>query len=313
MAQVHLSEGTILDERYRLDGVLGAGGYGITYRATDTRLDRPVAVKEYFPCYCALRLDDWGADVRCTNGCEGDFLKGMDRFYEEARHLAQLSGLIHVVNVNDYFKENSTAYMVMDFVEGKTLKEMTDSFGGRMKPKTLMTMMAPAISALWQVHKKGLIHRDLSPDNIMVRFDGSVCLIDFGNARDTTSDKSMTMAMKQGFAGPEQYSSRGQGPYTDVYGMCATMYYCLTGAVPTQALERLTGKPLARPSELGVTMDPNQEQAIMDGLELRIERRIQNMDALWKRLYGQSDSPAEVGRQMKASLIDRIRSALKGL
>ena len=286
MAQQYLNGDTVLDGRYRLEKVLGIGGYGITYKGIDTRLDRPVAVKEFFPAYCATRDVENSAEVRYLNGMAHHFAKGLDRFIAEGKTLAQLSSLSTVVHVSDFFEDNGTAYLVMDFVEGSTLKQMVDRFGGRIRPEMLMSMMKPAVTALWHVHSKGLIHRDLSPDNIMIRGDSAVCLIDFGNARDTTVDRSMTMAMKQGFAAPEQYTSRGQGPHTDVYGLCATLYYCLTGRVPTQAMERLAGKPLLLPSQLGVVLDSRQEQAIMDGMELKAEQRIRNMDALWRRLYG---------------------------
>lgn len=288
MPQMSLNIGTVLDERYRLERVLGAGGYGITYQATDLRLDHSVAIKEYFPGYCASRMTEVSDDIRCDIGAEREYLKGLDRFTKEAKMLAQLYGLVHVVRVTDYFEANATGYIVMDYVEGKNLKQMADSFGGRIRPDMLLYLMEPVISALWKVHQKGLIHRDISPDNVMIRPDGSVCLIDFGNARNSTNEQSMTVTLKHGFAAPEQYSTRGQGLYTDVYGVCATIYYCLTGKVPTRAMDRLTGKPLVRPSELGVFMPPWQEQAIMDGLELQINRRIQNMDVLWTRLYKQA-------------------------
>lgn len=290
MAQHYLNEGTVLDGRYRVNRVLGAGGYGITYRATDLRLDRPVAIKEYFPSYCASRVAD-GDDVRCHFGAEREYLRGLDRFTQEAKTLAQLFNQIHVVHISDYFEANATAYMVMDFVEGKTLKQMVDSFGGRIRADMLFSLMEPSVTALWKVHQLGLIHRDISPDNVMIRPDGALCLIDFGNARNTSMEESMTVALKHGFAAPEQYSTRGQGSYTDVYGICATIYYCLTGKVPTQAMDRLTGKPFPKPSELGVAIEPWRERALMDGMELRYDRRIQNMDALWRRLYMAPPTP----------------------
>lgn len=123
----------------------------------------------------------------------------------------------------------------------------------------------------------------------MMLSDGSVRLIDFGNARDVTNGKSMTLAMKQGFAAPEQYKSRGQGTWTDVYGICATVYYCLTGKLPPQAMERLTGAPFPTPTELGVDILPQWESAIMDGLDLFVKSRIQTMDELWERIYKEPD------------------------
>lgn len=284
-ARFWLEEGTVVGGRYRLEKVLGVGGYGITYRGMDIRLERLVAVKEYYPSFCASRFAERTNDVRCNDGMEDFYRKGMDRFLDEARTLVQLSNVAGVVRVNDFFEENATAYLVMDYLDGKNLKQMADGFGGRIPAEILIPVISPVIAALRQVHEKGLIHRDISPDNIMMLEDGSVRLIDFGNARDTTQDRSMTLAMKQGFAAPEQYRSKGQGTYTDVYGICATMYYCLTGKLPPQAMERLTGAPFPTPSELGVEIPGYQEQAIMDGLELYVQRRIQTMDQLWQRLY----------------------------
>lgn len=282
---VTLRPGTMVGNRYRLETVLGIGGYGITYRGLDIRLERPVAVKEFFPGFWVTRFAQRGPEIHCMAGMEENFSKGMERFLDEARTLVQLSNVPGVVRVNDFFEENRTAYLVMDFLDGKNLKEMCMGFGGRIPADVLLPAMAPVISALRQVHEKGMIHRDISPDNIMMLSDGSVRLIDFGNARDTTNDKSMTLAMKEGFAAPEQYRSRGQGTWTDVYGICATIYYCLTGKLPPQAMERLLGAPFPRPSELGVQIPSWQEQAILDGLDLYVQKRIQNMEELWQRLY----------------------------
>lgn len=286
-AQFWLSPGTTVGRRYEILDVLGIGGYGITYRGVDSHLERYVAIKEFFPSFWATRFVERGLDVRCQAGMEGNFAKGKERFLDEARTLVQLSSIPAIVRVNDYFEENGTAYLVMDFLDGKHLKQVADGFGGRIPADVLLPVMEPIILALKQVHAKGMVHRDISPDNIMMLEDGSVRLIDFGNARDTTDDRSMTMAMKQGFAAPEQYRSKGQGSWTDVYGICATMYYCLTGKLPPQALERLTGAPFPTPRELGVQIDPQKEQVILDGLELYVNRRIQNMEELHKRMYAQ--------------------------
>ena len=284
-ARFWLGEGVIVGGRYRLEQVLGIGGYGITYRGVDIRLERLVAVKEYYPSFCASRFADRTNEIRCNDGMMEAYNKGITRFLDEARTLVQLANVPGVVRVNDFFQENNTAYLVMDFLDGKNLKQMADGFGGRIPAEILIPVISPVISALRQVHAKGMIHRDISPDNIMMLEDGSVRLIDFGNARDTTDNKSMTLAMKQGFAAPEQYRSKGQGTWTDVYGICATMYYCLTGKLPPQAMERLTGAPFPLPSELGIEIPAHQEQAIMDGLELYVQRRIQTMEDLWMRLY----------------------------
>lgn len=297
MAEVRfwLPEGVTIGGRYIIEATLGVGGYGITYRAHDNRLDRTVAVKEFFPAFMATRFADRSFDVRPQDGSEASFRRGIERFEAEAKTLAQLYHIQGIVKVSDFFEENQTAYLVMDYLDGKNLKQMTDGFGGRIPAEILIPVLSQAITALGKVHETGMIHRDISPDNIMMLSDGSVCLIDFGNARDTNENRSMTLAMKEGFAPPEQHRGHGQGPYTDVYSLCATMYYCLTGKLPVQPMDRLLGVPFPKPSELGVQIDPITESAIMDGLELYVNKRIGTMQELAERLYSKKESSPSLG------------------
>jgi len=293
-AQFWLDEGTIVGGRYTLESVLGKGGYGITYKGVDNRLQIPVAIKEYYPIFWCSRFMENGPKVVINQGMEQDYCKGLDRMQDEARTLAQLGNVSGVVRVTDFFEENGTGYLVMEYLDGRNLKQMLDGFGGRIPADVLIPVLSPVLFALRKIHERGMIHRDLSPDNIMMLEDGSVRIIDFGNARDTSDNKSMTMAMKEGFAAPEQYRSKGQGTYTDVYGLCATLYYCLTGKLPPQAMERLMGEPFLKPSELGVQIPAWQEQAIMEGLDLYVQKRIQNMEILWNRLYMEPAEAAPV-------------------
>ena len=284
-AQFWLKEGTVVGGRYTLETVLGKGGYGITYKGMDNRLQIPVAIKEYFPLFWCTRFVENGSNVTVNQGMEIEFCKGLDRVADEARTLAQLGNISGVVRVTDFFEENGTGYLVMEYLDGKNLKQMVEGFGGQIPADVLIPVLSPILFALRSIHERGMIHRDLSPDNIMMLSDGSVRLIDFGNARDTTDNKSMTLAMKEGFAPPEQYRSKGQGPYTDVYGLCATLYYCLTGKRPPFHMDRLGGVELLTLSQQGVKIPKWQEQAIMQGLDLYVNSRIQDMDELWKRLY----------------------------
>lgn len=292
-----LPEGSMVGGRYRLDGVLGAGGYGITYRGFDIRLCRTVAVKEYFPGYMVSRFAEHSPAVHCMEDSRQDYEQGMERFYQEAKTLASLSEVPEVVRVSDYFEENNTAYLVMDFLDGQNLKQMAGGFGGRIPPEILIPVLKPLIEAFTKIHATGLIHRDISPDNIMMLENGTVRLIDFGNARDASNGKSMTLAMKQGFAAPEQYRSHGQGTWTDVYGLCASIYYCLTGKLPPQAMERLTGTPFPTPTELGVVLPEAWETTIMEGLDLFVQKRIQTMEELWERFYGANVLDAGKGEE----------------
>ncbi len=288
-----LPPGTIVGGRYHIEKVLGEGGYGISYYGTDLRLKLPVAVKEYYPGFWATRDCRESLDVKCSQAQEESYLRGLARFEDEALTLAQFHMVPEIVLVRDYLEENETGYLVMEYLDGQNLKQMTDGFGGRIPPEILMPLMESLILAVQKVHEKGLIHRDISPDNIMMLENGHVKLLDFGNARDVTEDRSMTLAMKQGFAPPEQYRSRGQGTWTDVYSLCATVYYCLTGKLPVQAMDRLTGKKLPTPGELGVMLPRRQEETILQGLDLFVDKRPQTMRELWERMYASEDAVSE--------------------
>lgn len=306
-AQFWLNEGTVVGGRYTLEKVLGKGGYGITYKGMDNRLQIPVAIKEYFPLFWCTRFVDNGTNVTVNQGMEIEFCKGLDRVADEARTLAQLGNISGVVRVTDFFEENGTGYLVMEYLDGKNLKQMVEGFGGQIPADVLIPVLSPILFALRSIHERGMIHRDLSPDNIMMLSDGSVRLIDFGNARDTTDNKSMTLAMKEGFAPPEQYRSKGQGPYTDVYGLCATLYYCLTGKRPPFHMDRLGGMELLTLSQQGVKIPKWQEDAILQGLDLYVNNRIQNMDELWKRLYIEpvdAAEPIEVPAEIPVQPVD---------
>ncbi len=292
-----LPPGTIVGGRYHIEKVLGEGGYGITYYGTDLRLRLPVAVKEYYPGFWATRDCRESLDVKRSQAQEESYLRGLARFEDEALTLAQFHTVPEIVLVRDYLEENETGYLVMEYLDGQNLKQMTDGFGGRIPPEILMPLMESLILAVQKVHEKGLIHRDISPDNIMMLENGHVKLLDFGNARDVTEDRSMTLAMKQGFAPPEQYRSKGQGTWTDVYSLCATVYYCLTGKLPVQAMDRLTGKKLPTPGELGVLLPRCQEEAILQGLDLFVDRRPQTMRELWERMYASEDVQSQTATQ----------------
>lgn len=285
-----LFPGTLIGRRYRIERILGEGGYGITYYATDLRLDLPVAVKEFFPGFWVSRYTERGTWVHCRPEAGADFEAGLEKFHKEAQVLSSLHRIPEIVLVRDYLEENGTAYLVMEYLDGQNLKQMTDGFGGRIPPDVLLPLMKPIFSALEKVHERQLIHRDLSPDNLMMLDNGLVKILDFGNARATGSNQSMTMAMKEGFAPPEQYRTKGQGAWTDVYGICATIYYCLTGRKPTQALDRLMGVPFPTLTELGVELPEYQEKAIMQGMELLMENRIGTIGQLMELLYEEQET-----------------------
>ena len=248
----HLPLYTILNGKYLVGKVLGEGGFGITYLGWDINLELMVAIKEYYPNGFVTR-ESCGYDntVTVLSGYRAEyFAKGLEKFVDEARRLAKFWGLPGIVAVKDYFPENKTAYIVMEFVEGKTLMAMLRENGGSLPAGQVFQMMEPVMESLETVHEAGLIHRDISPDNIMVDAKGRVKLLDFGAARSFISDseKSLSVMLKPGYAPEEQYRSRGkQGPWTDVYSLCATMYRAITGGVPLESLDRMAEDTLKRP------------------------------------------------------------------
>jgi serine/threonine protein kinase len=257
--------GTVLAGKYLVGRSLGQGGFGITYTGWDLNLELKIAIKEYYPEGFASRELTMQSTVLPLSGRGDDFfLKGRDKFVDEAKALAKFSNLPGVVNVRDYFTANGTAYIVMEFLDGRTLKEISRE-RGRMPVAEVLQLLEPLFSSLEQVHAAGILHRDISPDNIIVRREGGAKLLDFGAARQfsTQGEKSNTINVKHGFAPEEQYRTRGeQGPWTDIYALCATIYALTTGKLPPQALDRLAGEAFIPPNSLGADFTPDQQAAL---------------------------------------------------
>ena len=272
-----LRAGTVLKGRYLLGRVLGQGGFGITYLAWDESLKARVAVKEYMPGELATRLEHRQVVVR-TAARQEEFAYGQERFKEEARILAKFMGQPNIAGVTDYFDENGTSYFVMDYIEGISFKTYIAQAGGRVSPEEALDVMIPVLRALTAVHGEGLIHRDVTPDNIYITKDGNVKLLDFGSARYSLGDKSKSLdvILKVGYAPKEQYIRRGrQGPYTDMYSCAACLYAAITGYLPPESLERLDHDTLVPPSEAGAEIPLYLERAILKGLAVQPEDRFQ--------------------------------------
>ncbi|MEN6340044.1 MAG: protein kinase [Clostridiaceae bacterium] len=283
--------GSILAGTYLIGKVLGQGGFGITYIGWDLNLDIKVAIKEYYPEGCVTRDTHTHVSVLTYAGAkEAYFQKGKERFVNEARALAKFSGDSGVVGVRTFFYENGTAYIVMDFVEGETLKSYAKRMGGRLPAAEVLARFQPIFRSLARVHDNGLLHRDISPDNIMLKTDGTLALLDFGAARQMSSEgeHSNTINVKHGFAPEEQYRTRGeQGPWTDVYALSATIYRLTTGVTPPEALDRMAdGTLLVPPNQLGADFSPAQEAAVIHGLAVRATERTRDVRQLEKELYG---------------------------
>ncbi len=286
----HMRPFTILAGKYLIGNAIGEGGFGITYIGMDLNLEVRVAIKEYYPQGAAVR------DCRTNDSTVWSYSKstqvffeeGREKFINEAKTIAKFRNVPEIVGVIEFFRENQTAYIVMEYLDGQTLKQYLKTNGGKIPADELLCMMKPLISSLGKLHAQGLIHRDISPDNIMLMKDGSIKILDFGGARDFVSQngKSMSVLVKHGYAPEEQYRSRGsQGPWTDVYALCATMYRCITGEIPPKALDRLYQDELKPISSFGETCPKYIEEAILKGLSVRKDGRYQSMEELYDALY----------------------------
>ncbi len=290
--------GSILAGAYLVGRALGQGGFGITYVGWDINLDLKVAIKEYYPEGCVTRDAHTHLTVATLSGDRAAiFHNGKARFVSEAKTLAKFSGDSGVVGVRNYFAENGTAYIVMDFVEGETLKAYAQRRGGKIPTDEVLAMMRPLIESLKRVHAEGLLHRDISPDNIMLQPNGVLKLLDFGAARQfsTEGEHSNTINVKHGFAPEEQYRTRGeQGPWTDVYALCATIYRLTTGVTPMQALDRMYGdERIPSPNSYGAQFSKAEEAALEHGLAVHAASRTQNMQQLAQELYGDASGKGD--------------------
>lgn len=278
---------------YMVGRVLGEGGFGITYMGFDQNLLSRVAIKEYYPSGFACRdVSEGDYALRIYGGdFAEDYKKGLEAFLEEARILARFAGMEGIVNVRGLFQENNTAYIVMEYVDGVSVKEYVQKHG-KIEPEMVLGMMEQPMRALQAVHEEQLVHRDVSADNFMIGQDGRVTLIDFGAARysNVIDEKTRTTICKQGFSALEQYSREGkQGPWTDVYSICATMYYMLTGIVPNNSTERIVDDavvPLERMPEISLGVE--KKRSIMTGMAVKSSERFQNMEILYLAVYGKA-------------------------
>jgi serine/threonine protein kinase len=240
-----LALGSMLME-YRLDSVLGAGGFGITYLAHDTNLEKDVAIKEYLPGAVAVRGSS-GTVLPTSSGLEKEYRWGLDRFIQEARTLAKFSHP-HIVRVNRFFEANGTGYMVMDYEAGEPLKAWLQRNPFPPEP-ALRAMLAPLLDGLEKVHAAGFLHRDIKPDNIFIRQDGSPVLIDFGSARQAVAGatQALTTIVSPGYAPFEQYTtSAEQGPWSDIYSLSGVLYFAVTGQSPPDAITRMKSDALTQ-------------------------------------------------------------------
>ncbi|WP_187374091.1 DUF5050 domain-containing protein [Murimonas intestini] len=320
----HLPCRSILNGKYLVGRVLGEGGFGITYLGWDLNLDMKVAIKEYYPSGLVTRQAPGVSDVVNYGGEKAVYFdSGKNKFMDEAKTLAKFYAMPGIVSVKDFFMESNTSYIVMEYLDGMTLKQYLKVQGGRIPVQVVINWMRPVIHSMAKVHKAGLIHRDISPDNIMLTTESGIKLLDFGSARDVSPDgeRSLSVLLKPGYAPEEQYRSHGnQGAWTDVYALCATIYKCMTGETPPEPLERMIEDSLVPPSKLGVVLPEHQEKAILKGLSLRAEDRYQSMEELEAALYGdavtgqgeQAVVPVRVDLPYKSAVLEKADNKTDG-
>ena len=303
----YLRKETRLIGRYTIKSVLGQGGFGITYLGMDELYQRKVAIKEFFPQGIVTRNTEYEDTVTVTYVEEkADYEKGKERFLKEARTMAKFSKNEGIVKVLDFFEINNTAYIVMEYLEGITLKQYIRE-NQRITLEELVRLLVPLIESLDEIHSQGMIHRDISPDNIMVLPDGRIKLMDFGAARDYTEfgEKSLSIVLKPGYAPPEQYQTHGiQGPWTDIYALCATMYKCITGENPPDAIERVMDDHLKKISAFGIPVLPQIEEAIIKGMSVAAKDRYQNVGDFCEDLYGGYEERSVLGAEESQSQVE---------
>ena len=280
-----LQPDTILDGRYKINRVLGEGGFGITYDAENQRLGMRVAIKEFF-CRDYMNRDTGEADsvILFDQEMRVRFEKEKDQFLKEARVLRDFSNEPGVVHVVDYFEANNTAYIVMNFLDGVTLREYVRK-NGRMDPEEIGREVKPLLKTLKKIHDAGLIHRDISPDNIILTEDGRLVLIDFGAAyRFDKESRSYTIIGKNGYTAPEQYSAEGRiGPEADIYALSATVFYCLSASDPESSLQRLYMQSKAQSlASMGIAVPEEIDRIVSKGLSVKAADRFPDADAMFE-------------------------------
>lgn len=291
-----LQRNTGLIGRYVIQEVLGQGGFGITYLGIDKLYGNKVAIKEYYPQKIAMRKAQYEDVVTVTSIEEkNNYNKGKKRFLDEAQVMARFNKNEGIVKILDFFEANNTAYIVMEYLEGITLKQYLGKYGV-IQFRNLIEMMLPLLEALIEIHSQGLIHRDISPDNIMVQHNSKLKLMDFGAARDYTEsgNKSLTVILKPGYAPPEQYQTHGvQGPWTDIYALCATIYKCLTGITPPDAIARVMDDKFKEPDQLDGKLSPDIKKILWKGMNIFPEERYQDIGEFGEDVYDALFIPEE--------------------
>ena len=299
-------------EKYIVGRSLGQGGFGITYLAWDVNRNEKVVIKEYFPVNVAGRERGTGRVKTLTAQKTGELRNGIEDLLREAYKMLAFSNDPNIVSVRNFFRANGTAYLVMEFVNGETFEQMISDNGGRLPLAVVMNRLTPIAAALDRIHtpkfdaagrmvREALIHRDISPDNIMLAHDGTAKLLDFGSSRSFGSN--LSVFVKTGYSPIEQFiSNLPQGSWTDVYSFAATIYRAITGKLPPSAIDRQNKDLLIPPSRFGVQISPQQESALMKALAPDYRQRFQTA-AEFMSAFNQSPQPQADDSRINRSLV----------
>lgn len=282
---------TVLSGRYLISKPLGTGGFGITYLGWDLMESKRVAIKEFFPKGYTTRQQFSTKVTVLRQEYVSAFNHWLNAFIQEARILLSINHLHGVVKLLDFFEANNTAYIVMDYLEGQNLRKYLIARGGRIPIREALSVLRPVFASFVVMHQYGVIHKDISPENIQIVQNRYVKLIDFGAATIYNREQNLTskpyIVLKPGYSPPEMYNANlQQGPWSDIYEMGATLYNCITGLIPPEAPLRMQQDYLPRPTQLGVRVPIPVENAIMKSLMLRPEQRYDNIGDFMQMLYG---------------------------
>ena len=283
-----LKPGTVLGGKFIVGYHLGSGGFGNTYIGWDQVLQRKVAIKEFYPEQYCGRGQDGLTIVVTDENLIPRYQRGLQQFLVEARNVAALHDVQGVVEISNFFEENGTGYIIMEYLEGMDVKTILQKSGNKKDYEWSRRVILTVLYTLKEVHKRGVLHRDIAPDNIFVTKEGIVKLIDFGAAKNVTvMDSSKDVWLKAGYAPIEQYRNTfEQGPYTDLYAVAALFYRMLTGQKPVPAVDRLENDPLVPLSDMGISIPQQAEMAIMVCLNVMPEYRLQSAEEFMEALDG---------------------------
>ena len=292
---------SVLGGQYLTGKVLGRGGFGITYLGLDLFLDRKVAIKEYFPEGVVHRDEATQRVAPFGGSMEETFKQGVSRAVREARTAAQMEDIPNTVRIYSVLEANSTVYIVMEYIDGITLTAYVQQAGGKIPWVRAWPIIEPILNTLSKVHARGIVHRDVSPDNIMIRYsDTSPVLLDFGTARDiTTGNTEHSISLRLGFSPMEMYTSSGAiDQRSDEYAVMATLYFMLTGKKPESPLNVAAGLGIIEaPSKLGSDIPSGEDSAeavLMRGLECRMEDRYPTIEELHQAFHRALEQGATV-------------------